>query len=137
MDAQDAAEQVDRGARNSPVLEASVRVGFVAYGAVHLLVAWIAVRLVLGSGSGQATGRGALAQLAGDSVGTATLPGMAVCFVALGVWQSIAAVVGYRDLAGWRRHMMRFGAPSTSSTTRRARPRGVPRSWCSGRSGTS
>jgi hypothetical protein len=110
MDAQDAAEQVDRGARNSPVLEAAVRVGFVAYGVVHLLVAWIAVRLVLGSGSGSATGRGALAQLAGDGVGTATLLGMAASFAAMGVWQAIAAVVGYRDLAGWRRHMMRFGA---------------------------
>lgn len=110
MDRQAAAEHVDRGARNSRVLEAAVRVGLFAYGFVHLLIAWVAVRLVFGSGSGSATGRGALAQLAGDGLGIATLLGMAVCFAALGVWQSIAAVVGYRDLEGRRRHLMRFGA---------------------------
>jgi Domain of Unknown Function (DUF1206) len=110
VDGQAAAEHVDEGARRSRVLEGAVRVGLLAYGVVHLLVAWIAVRLVLGSGSGSATGRGALAQLAGDSLGTVTLLAMAACFVALAVWQSIAAVVGYRQLVGWRRHLMRFGA---------------------------
>ncbi len=112
MDGQATAEEVDRGARHSDTLEWSVRAGLVAYGVVHLLVAYVALRLVYGHGGGSATGEGALAQLAGGPVGKATLGAMAVAFAALALWQLIAALVGYRDSEGWSRHLMRFGAAS-------------------------
>lgn len=110
------AESVDRTARNSTVLEWSVRFGMVAYGTVHLLIAWVAVRLVLSGGSGTATGQGALAQLDGDNLGRATLGAMAVAFAALVVWQLIVACVGFRDRHGRRRHVERFGAVTRAIT---------------------
>jgi hypothetical protein len=115
----DAATEVERTARRSTTLDWSVRAGLVAYGALHLLLAWVAVSLVVGhgstatgKGSGSATGQGALAQLAGDPVGRLLLAAMAVMFAGLAVWQLIAAVVGYRDDDGLKRHLMRIGAGS-------------------------
>jgi hypothetical protein len=108
---EDTAEQVDRGARSSTVLHWSVRVGLVAYGLIHLLVAYVALRLVFaGHSSGSATGKGALSQLAGDTVGMIVLLLMAVGFAALLVWQLLTALVGYRDRDGLQRHLLRLGA---------------------------
>src|SRR5919107_850499 len=45
---------------------AILRAGAPGYAVVHLLFAWVAIRLVLGARSEPATGRGALAELAGD-----------------------------------------------------------------------
>jgi hypothetical protein len=106
----DTAEQVERGARTSSTLEWAVRAGLLGYGLVHLLVAWVALRLVFGGGSGSATGQGALAQLAGDTAGKATLLAMAAGFAALAGWQLVTGLVGYRDQEGLRRHLMRAGA---------------------------
>ena len=112
MDARSTAQDVDRDARHSTTLEWSVRAGLVGYGALHLLVAWVAVRLALAGGSGTATSKGALAQLAADTLGRATLAVLAVGFAALVVWQLVAALVGYRDRSGWPRTLMRLGAAS-------------------------
>jgi hypothetical protein len=113
----DAAKRVERTARRSTVLDWSVRAGLVAYGALHLLLAWVAVSVVVGHGSsptgggaGSATGQGALSQLAGDSIGRVVLGAMAVVFAGLAVWQLITALVGYRDEDGLKRHLMRIGA---------------------------
>jgi len=108
---QDTAEEVDRQARHSTALEWSVRVGLVAYGLIHLLVAYVALRLVFGGhSSGSATGSGALSALADDTLGKVTLLLMALGFAALVVWQLLTAFVGYRDRDGMQRHLMRFGA---------------------------
>jgi hypothetical protein len=106
------AERVDRQARNSTVLEWCVRVGMVAYGGVHLLVAWVAVRLALVGGGGTATGGGAMAQLAGDAWGRTTLSAMTLAFATLVVWQAVVAVVGFRDRSPRRRLVERVGAAS-------------------------
>lgn len=108
---EDTAEQVDRGARSSTLLHWSVRGGLLAYALIHLLVAYVALQLVFaGHSSGSATGKGALAQLAGDTVGKVVLLLMALGFAALVVWQLITAAVGYRDREGLQRHLMRFGS---------------------------
>ncbi|MDX6323758.1 MAG: hypothetical protein QOK15_112 [Nocardioidaceae bacterium] len=112
----DPAERLDHQARHSTALEWSVRAGLVAYGFVHLLIAWVALRLAFGDGATAATGQGALAQLAGDPVGKTTLVAMAVGFAALVLWQVIAGLVGYRDRDGWSRHLMRFGAAARAVT---------------------
>jgi hypothetical protein len=95
---------------------AAIRGGLIAYGLVHLLIAWVAVRLTLGSGSGSATGSGALAQLAGGTGGQVALLAMALGFAALVVWQVLVAAVGFRDRAGWSRGLMRLGAVFRSVT---------------------
>ena len=112
-----AAAQLERRARHSTALEWCVRAGLVAYGTLHLLLAWVALSLVLGhdagpsgNGSGSATGQGALAQLAADTLGRVLLAAMAILFGGLAVWQLIAGLVGYRKDEGWKRHAMRFGA---------------------------
>ena len=110
MTAESRAENADRTARQSDMLAWAIRGGLVGYGVMHMLVGWVAVRLVLTSASGTATGKGALGQLAGDASGRVTLAAMAVGFAALVVWQVLAAAVGYRDRDGWSRHVMRSGA---------------------------
>src|SRR5689334_20078986 len=111
-----AAAQAERRARNNPFLVVSVRAGLLAYGTVHLLFAWIAVRLVTqhdagsGSASDSATGQGALAQLADDPIGRVLLGAMAILFASLVFWQLVAALVGHRHRAGWQRGALRFAA---------------------------
>lgn len=104
------AREVERGAGRSAALDIAVRVGLGAYGFVHLLIAWVTLSLVFGGSTGKATGKGALAQLADDVLGQLTLAAIALCFLALVVWQLLAAGVGYRDRAGLSRHLMRAGA---------------------------
>ena len=104
------AERVDVKARRSAWFARGVRVGLAAYGVVHLLFAWLAIRLVFVPHSGQATGEGALAQLARGAVGRWSLGMMSIALLGLALWQVIAMGVGYRQLGGWWRHAMRAGA---------------------------
>jgi hypothetical protein len=104
------AERVDRHARNGGWLSPLVRVGLVAYALVHLLLAWVAIRIVFTSHAGAATGAGAMAQLAQGGLGRWAVGLMSVAFAALVVWQLIAMVVGYREDEGWRRRLMQAGA---------------------------
>ena len=110
MTAESTARAADRAARRSPALAGAVRGGLVGSGLLHLLIGWVAVRLVLTPSGGKATGRGALAELAGGPSGRVTLAVMAVGFAALVLWQVIAAAVGYRDRDGWFRTLHRFAA---------------------------
>ena len=107
------AEQVDAEARTSGWLARAVRAGLVSYGVVHLLLAWVAVRLTFSDQTGAATGTGALAQFAdADVLGRWSLAAMAVAFGALVIWQLLAMAFGYRGDAGWQRKLMRAGAAS-------------------------
>lgn len=110
MTAGSAASSADRAARRSPALAWAVRGGLVGYGFLHLLIGWVAVRLVVTPASGRATGRGALAQLASEPSGRVALAALALGFAALVVWQTIAAAVGYRDRDGWSRSLQRFAS---------------------------
>jgi hypothetical protein len=78
-------------------------VGIIVYGAVHLLVAWLVLRLAFGDDSGSASGSGALHALARTGVGRVSLFGVAVGFFALVVWQAVEAAVGYRHESGKQR----------------------------------
>jgi hypothetical protein len=109
MSDESAAAAADRTARSSTLLGWATRVGLVGYGFVHLLIAWVAIRVAVGA-RGSATGSGALAQLSHDPLGLTTLGSLTVAFAALAVWQAIAAAVGYRELSGRNRHLMRLGA---------------------------
>ena len=89
-------ERDQAGAEDGPWLDRTARVGVVVYGIVHLIVAWLVLRLALGDGSGSASGSGALHTLARSGVGRASLLGVAVGFFALAVWQAVEALLGYR-----------------------------------------
>ena len=107
------AHEVEGRAANSTVLEWCVRVGMLTYGLVHLLVAFVAVRLALqGRSPGTATGGGAMAQLAGETSGRVVLLVMAASFASLVAWQVLVAAVGFRDRSRRRRLLERIGAAS-------------------------
>ncbi len=76
-------------AGNSDALEHLARIGLVAYGLVHLLVAWLALQLAWSGGSGQSADQaGALATLAEQPLGRPLLWLLAVGLVALAAWQA-------------------------------------------------
>jgi hypothetical protein len=83
-------------AGDSDALEHLARVGLVAYGVVHLLLAWLALQLAWGGGSGQSADQaGALATLAEQPLGRPLLWLLAVGLVALAAWQA-AEVLRWR-----------------------------------------
>lgn len=96
--------------KNSDALDHAVRVGLVAYGVVHLIVAWLALNLAFGSGKGSASGTGALSQLAKSSLGQISLYVVAVGFFALVVWQLLEAAFGKRDSQGAKRAVRRLAS---------------------------
>jgi uncharacterized protein DUF1206 len=82
-------------AGNSDALENLARVGLIAYGVVHLLVAWLALQLAWGGGGGSADQSGAMATLAAQPFGKPLLWVLAVGLIALALWQ-LAEVLRYR-----------------------------------------
>jgi hypothetical protein len=86
-------------AGNSDALENLARVGLIAYGVVHLLVAWLALQLAWWGGSGESADQsGALSTVADSPVGKPLLWLIAVGMIALAVWQA-AEVLRWRH--GW------------------------------------
>ncbi|HYO38896.1 MAG TPA: DUF1206 domain-containing protein [Nocardioidaceae bacterium] len=107
MDLSTRAERTGRRADDSTAMDTAVRVGLVSYGLVHLIIAWLAVRLVLGDSSGSASSQGALQQLASTPVGRVSLYVVAGGFLALVLWQGLEAVWGHRDEDGGKRTLKR------------------------------
>jgi len=90
MSVQQTADRVGR----SDALEHLARVGLVAYGLVHLLIAWLALQLAWGGGGGSADQSGALQTLAEEPFGTPLLWVLGLGLVALALWQ-LAEVLRY------------------------------------------
>ncbi len=82
-----------RRAANSRALEVAARVGFLARGAIYLLIGIIAIQIALGHG-GQADRGGALAQIASKSYGTFVLWMLVVGFAGLALWRFSEAAFG-------------------------------------------
>jgi hypothetical protein len=92
-----------REANRSTVLRWTVRLGLLAYGVVHLLIAWLALQLGWGHADSEASGSGALHELAQQPFGRWLLWAVGLGFAALVVWQLIEASVGHTDKEGLRR----------------------------------
>jgi hypothetical protein len=82
-----------RRAADSRALEVAARAGFVARGAIYMLIGIIAVRIALGHG-GQADRGGALAQIAAKSYGTVLLWLLVIGFAGLTLWRLSEAAFG-------------------------------------------
>jgi len=91
MTAQQAADRASR----SDALEHLARVGLVAYGLVHLLIAWLSLQLAWGGGSGEADQSGALATLAQEPFGKPLLWVLGLGLIALTLWQ-LGMLLQYR-----------------------------------------
>ncbi|MGM0385163.1 MAG: DUF1206 domain-containing protein [Actinomycetota bacterium] len=74
-------------AGDNPLVENGARLGFAASGLVHLMIGWLALRMTWGEFAGEADQSGALAQLAGTSMGMALLWAVAASFAVLALWQ--------------------------------------------------
>src|SRR3954466_14447417 len=74
-------------AGNSDALEHLARVGLIAYGIVHLLIAWLALQLAWGGGGGEADQSGAMSTLADQPFGKPLLWVLAIGLLALTLWQ--------------------------------------------------
>jgi hypothetical protein len=87
-------------AGNSDALEKLARVGLLAYGVVHLLVAWLALQLAWGGGGGSADQSGAMATLAAEPFGKPLLWVLAVGLIALALWQLAELLMKVPGLRG-------------------------------------
>lgn len=105
-DAKSAAGQVE----HSEWLERLVRVGLVAYGIVHLLVAYLALQLAFGHSEGAPSQQGAMQQVAEQSFGTVLLWIIALGFLALAIWQFFEALSGHRREDDSKRTFKRVGS---------------------------
>lgn len=88
--ASDAVEGTKRAASQAsdhPVVEWGARLGYGANGVLHLLLAWLTVKIATGGGGGQASQSGALATLAKQPFGQVLLWVVTVGFALLALWQ--------------------------------------------------
>jgi hypothetical protein len=97
-------------ARNHPALEWLVKVGTAVYGVVYVVVGWLAVQIAFGDSAGQASGQGALREIAQQPFGEVMLWVACVGFVALVVWKLCEAVAGHKERDDGKRVAARVGS---------------------------
>ena len=100
MDIAHRAENAGRQANSSDGLDLAIRAGLVAYGVVHLLIAWLALQLALGDREGSASSSGALQQLAEQPFGKVMVWLVAVGMFLLVLWRLLEATLGHQDKDG-------------------------------------
>ena len=81
-------------AANSKPLEYLARGGFVAYGVIHLLFAWLALQVALGNSSGETDQGGALEKIASGTGGRFLVILIIIGMVAMALWQAFEAAIG-------------------------------------------
>src|SRR3954454_11656703 len=81
-------------AANSKPLELLARGGFIAYGVIHLLFAWLALQVAFGNPSGETDQSGALRAIARQPGGKFLVILIIIGMVALAVWQAFEAAIG-------------------------------------------
>lgn len=81
-------------AADSKPLEYLARAGFVCYGVIHLLFAWVAMRVAVGRSQAEGDQSGALQSLASQPFGRTMVVIVVVGMVALAIWQAFEAVIG-------------------------------------------
>ena len=93
------ATSVAREAGNSRVVEWGARLGYVVLGILHLVIAWIAVKIAwnIGGGSKSADTSGALKEIASSSTGPFLLGVAVVGFAMLAIWQLIEAAISHGE----------------------------------------
>lgn len=97
-------------AANSSLLEALARAGFIGYGIVHLLFAWLALQIAFGKPAGDGDQSGALRTLAAQPLGKFLVIAVSVGLLAMAIWQALEAAVGHREDQGRERVLERIGS---------------------------
>lgn len=105
------AEEAGRQVEGSRTFAALVTTGLIAYGVVHLLVAWIAVQLAWGGTGQEASQQGAFQEMASTPVGDVLVWVTGIGLFALALWQIFEAVWGHLDAEeGRKRIVKRLGS---------------------------
>jgi len=81
-------------AADSKPLEYVARAGFIGYGIIHLLFAWIAFQVAFRGTGKESDQSGALQSLAGNGFGKFLLILIAIGMVGLAIWQAFEAAIG-------------------------------------------
>ncbi|MBO4209351.1 DUF1206 domain-containing protein [Micromonospora echinofusca] len=95
---------------NSRSLELLARAGFIGYGIVHLLIAWLALQIAFGRSTGDGDQSGALQTLAAQPMGKFLVGAIGVGLLAMALWQALEAVVGHRSEQGGHRTTERIAS---------------------------
>jgi hypothetical protein len=96
MDLTERHERAKHHVEHSDWVDRVARLGVVTYGLVHLVVAWLLLRLAFGDSAGAPSGSGAFRELAQAPLGRFLLYGVAIGFFALVAWQAVEAAFGFR-----------------------------------------
>ena len=107
-DVKDQAEQ----AHDSDKFDYAIRGGFVVYGVIHLVVAWLALQIAFGHHQKQASSTGAIQTLAKQPFGEFLVWVVAVGMLVLSLWRVLEAWVGYEYHDGgkkWRKKAVSAG----------------------------
>jgi uncharacterized protein DUF1206 len=81
-------------AADSKPLEYLTRGGFVCYGVIHLLFAWLALQIAFGRSSGESDQSGALQIVARQPAGKFLLILIIIGMTAMAIWQAFEAAIG-------------------------------------------
>ena len=119
-------EVMGRQAEQSDALDHAARIGLVAYGAVYLLIGWLAIQLALGDHSEEASPQGALAELAQQPFGKVLVWAVAIGLTLLVVWRVIEAAFGHREEEGATRLRKRLALRRQGDHLCRAGLHGLP-----------
>ncbi|RZT88053.1 uncharacterized protein DUF1206 [Pseudonocardia sediminis] len=98
-----AGSSAKQAARSKPV-RVMARVGIASNGLLHLLIAFLAARIALGSG-GQADQNGALGAIAAEPAGRVLLGVLVVGFAAVVLWRVVSAIWGFPYISDDRKRI--------------------------------
>jgi hypothetical protein len=101
------ASNTARKAARSDTITRIGRVGLIGYGVVNIGMAFLAIKVATGDHNEHASKVGALSEVADNGFGRVLLWILAVCLVALVIWQLAEAIWGYAG-AGKHRALKRF-----------------------------
>jgi hypothetical protein len=104
------AEQGAKRAARSKTIEWLTRFGFVCYGVLHLLLAYLALQIAFGGGGQEGDQSGAFKKVAEQPFGKLVLIVMIVGLAGMAVWQALLAAVGHRNQHGKARVFERIAS---------------------------
>lgn len=97
-------------AADSKFLEYLARAGFLGYGLVHVLFAWLVLQIAFGGSNKQGDQSGALQNLAAKPMGKSIIIAIIIGLVAMAVWQALEAAIGHRVDQGRERLFERIAS---------------------------